>query len=72
MRQAGHRQLRHIGNVGIIETAPTTQCQHGGDPLVRSPCENQSYANTFRKPVFMKRQTRLGSAFGQFYKINHP
>jgi hypothetical protein len=39
---------------------------------VRSPCENQSYANTFRKPVFMKRQTRLGSAFGQFYKINHP
>ena len=44
----------------------------GGDPLVRSPCENQSYADTFRKPVFMKRQTRLGSAFGQFYKINHP
>jgi hypothetical protein len=33
MRQAGQRQLRHIGNIGIIEMAPATDGQHGGDAL---------------------------------------
>jgi hypothetical protein len=43
MRQAGHRQLGHVGNIAIIETTTATHCEHGGDPLqIRSAYRRNS------------------------------
>ena len=33
MRQAGQCQLRHVGNIGVGETAAPAQRQHGGNAL---------------------------------------
>jgi hypothetical protein len=33
MRQTAKRQLRHIGNIIVVEMAAAAQCEHGGDPL---------------------------------------
>jgi hypothetical protein len=72
LHKTGHRQLRHVSNIGVGNSTATAQCEHGGgtppsyffdfgNAEVRSVIKKGLVSNGDRCPLYPQKRTFVSS-----------